>query len=251
MATAKRTAVRGTATSVRKNSIRTSKKDPHPQPLPTRGRGVERVSPLAPRPKGGPVAGTPSPMRTRLSAELQEHARRQFEETERYVTEIALDCGVDESVLRRLALREGWVRYVAPPRDLPPVAKLLAEVEALEAVPPVTLEQRIADIDRLHRATMSQFAEAEALRARTTPSAKDAERNAHTLSSLTETMRKLQGMRCATPVPGSMHDDATDMPADPDAFRDELARRIAAFMESRPDEDDAQDNPAAQTGDAP
>jgi hypothetical protein len=218
MATAKRTAVRGKRASARNKS-----KAKH---------------------KGGPVAGTPSPMRTRLSAELQAHARRQFEQTERPTTDIALDCGVDESVLRRMALREGWVRYVAPPRGLPPVAKLLAEVEVLETLPPVTPDERVAAIDRLHREAMSQLAEVEALRARTTPAAKDAERNAHTLSSLTETVRKLQGMRCALHVPGSTHDDDYDLPADPDEFRDELARRIRAFVASRTGPGDADGNSA-------
>lgn len=147
---------RGTGASVRRKSISSRvRKDPKPAFASLR-RGKH---------KGGPVAGTPSPMRTRLSAALQAHARRQFEETDRYVTDIALDCGVDESVLRRMALREGWERYVPPPRDLPPVAKLLAEVEALEAVPPVTPEERVAAIDRLHREAMSQLAEVEALRA--------------------------------------------------------------------------------------
>jgi hypothetical protein len=230
--------------------------------------------PPAAKRKGGPVPGTPSPMRTRLSPELQAHARRQFEETDRPTTHIALDCGVDESVLRRMAQREGWERYVPPPRDLPPVAKLLAEVEALERdrhpeeraqraskgdgqssgpsfegglrPPPQDDgegEERVAAIDRLHRAAMSQLAEVEALRARTTPAAKDAERNAHTLSSLTETIRKLQGMRCALHVPGSTHDDhAYDMPADLDEFRDELARRIRAFVASRTGTRDADGN---------
>ena len=233
MATAKRTAVRGTGASARNKSKA--------------------------KPKGGPVAGTPSPMRTRLSAELQAHARRQFEETDRYVTDIALDCGVDESVLRRMALREGWVRYAAPPRGLPPAAKLLAEVEVLETLPPVIPDERVAAIDRLHREAMSQLAEVEALRARTTPAAKDAERNAHTLSSLTETVRKLQGMRCAIHVPGSPHDDAQtyaqnhayDMPADPDAFRDELARRIDAFIASRANADDVADDAAASPDASP
>jgi hypothetical protein len=225
MANAKRTAVRGTAASARKK--------------------------YKAKPKGGPVAGTPSPMRTRLSAELQAHARRQFEQTDRYVTDIALDCGVDESVLRRMALREGWVRYVGPPRGLPPVAKLLAEVEALETLPPVTPDERVAAIDRLHREAMAQLAEVEALRARTTPAAKDAERNAHTLSSLTETVRKLQGMRCAIHLPGSTHDADYDLPADPDAFRDELARRIDAFIASRANTGNAGDDAAAAPDAAP
>jgi hypothetical protein len=72
-------------------------------------------------------------MRTRLTTELHDHARRQYEHSAQPVSHIALDVGVDESVIRRMAKREEWVRYVAAPRDLPPVAKLLAQVEELEA----------------------------------------------------------------------------------------------------------------------
>jgi hypothetical protein len=73
----------------------------------------------------------------------------------------------------------------------------------------------------------------------------DAERTARTLASLTETIHKLRCIRCGTPenkTDDEQPDD--DMPADIDAFRDALARRIEAFMESRTDaecgiEDDA------------
>ncbi|MDO9412289.1 MAG: hypothetical protein Q7T81_06910 [Pseudolabrys sp.] len=106
---------------------------PHPNPLPDGERGHSGTCRATPKRKGGPVIGTPSPMRTKLSPELQADARRRFEQTEEFGSSIAADCGVDESVIRRMALREGWVRFVAPPRDLPPMAKLLAEVEALEA----------------------------------------------------------------------------------------------------------------------
>ena len=78
------------------------------------------------------MPGTPSPTRTRMSPELQAHVRRLYEESDQPVCQIALDVGVNESVIRRMGPREGWVRYVAPPRDLPPVAKLLAQVEELE-----------------------------------------------------------------------------------------------------------------------
>ena len=67
-----------------------------------------------------------------MSPELQAHVRRLYEETDQPVCQIALDVGVNESVIRRMGPREGWVRYVAPPRDLPPVAKLLEQVEELE-----------------------------------------------------------------------------------------------------------------------
>jgi hypothetical protein len=58
----------------------------------------------------------------------------------------------------------------------------------------------------------------------------DAERIARTLSSLTETLQKLQRLECTVPQTGSYDDD---MPADIDEFRRELARRIDAFVASR------------------
>ena len=123
--------------SARQAPTRTLDKNPHPRPLPTarkreRGRGQDAAASAVKR-KGGPVPGTPSPMRTRLTPELHDYARRQYEHSAQPVSHIALDVGVDESVIRRMAKREEWVRYVAAPRDLPPVAKLLAQVEELEA----------------------------------------------------------------------------------------------------------------------
>ncbi len=140
LAQAQRAPARGKVKSVRGKSMRSSSKDPHPQPLPTRGRGGScrtvaakpKAPPKQPKHKGDPVPGTPSPMRTRMSPELQAHVRRLYEETDQPVCQIALDVGVNESVIRRMGPREGWVRYVAPPRDLPPVAKLLEQVEELE-----------------------------------------------------------------------------------------------------------------------
>jgi hypothetical protein len=70
----------------------------------------------------------------------------------------------------------------------------------------------------------------------------DAVRTAQTLSSLTETLQKLQRLRCAVPFSGS---DDDDMPADIDEFRNELARRIDAFVASRAEPRDASGDSAA------
>jgi hypothetical protein len=90
----------------------------------------------------------------------------------------------------------------------------------------------------MHRAVRAELATVEAMRARmkTTPeSPAEAERTARTLASLTDTMHTLQRMSCATP----QANDDDDMPADLDAFRDELARRIRAFVASRTGTGDA------------
>jgi len=62
----------------------------------------------------------------------------------------------------------------------------------------------------------------------------EAERMARTIATLTETLHRLQPMRCGTPenkTDGDPLDD--DMPDDIDEFRINLARRIEAFVASR------------------
>ena len=270
-----RTPACGDGASARPDLTRTSSEDPHPQPLPTarkreRGRG-EDAAPAEPQRKGGPVPGTPSPMRTRLTPELHDHARRKYETTEEYVTHIALDVGVDESVIRRMATREGWVRYVAPPRDLPPVAKLLAQVEELEEAvrapqhdeaalthsPPPTPDpspqgggeqkESVAapealtgggekdNIARFTQVVMAHLDEFEAMRRDGRLLPKHHLETARAISILTEAFNRLARLRAA--LPGTIHNDlaATDMPADLDAFREELAQRIEKFLASRTD----------------
>ncbi len=66
----------------------------------------------------------------------------------------------------------------------------------------------------------------------------DAERTARTLSIHAETLAKLRRHRLAAAAPaGADHDD--DLPADLDAFRIDLARRIDAFIASRTEPRDA------------
>lgn len=94
-------------------------------------------------------------------------------------------------------------------------------------------------IMRLHRAVLEELAVVEAMRAqlkREPQNPGDAERTARTLSNLTETLHKLQRLECTLPETERKDDD--DMPADIDEFRNELARRIRAFVESRAERGD-------------
>ena len=222
--------------------------------------------PTEPKPKGGPVAGTPSPMRTRMSPELQAHVQRLYEETDQPVCQIALDVGVNESVIRRMGPREGWVRFEAPPRDLPPVAKLLAEVEELagaskadgHANPPsfegglrpppqddgdsngATREDNLA---RFIRVVMAHLDEFEAVRRAGKLIAREHLPTARAISILTDAFNTLQRLRAAQP--GRNDDDNADryadrydvLPADLDAFREALTQRIESFLASRTDAD--------------
>lgn len=205
-----------------------------------------------PKSTGGPAPGTPSPIRTRMTPELQTHVRRLYEETDQPVCQIALDVDVNESVIRRMGRREGWVRYVAPPRDLPPVAKLLAQVEELEREPdPPSFEgglrplpqddggshggTRDDNIARFTQVVMAHLDEFEAMRRDGKLLPKHHLATARAISILTEAFNRLARLRAA--LPGTIHDDlaANDMPADLDAFREELAQRIEKFIASRTD----------------
>jgi len=91
---------------------------------------------------------------------------------------------------------------------------------------------------RLHRAVLEELRAVEAMRAKLKRNPVDAERTARTLSSLTETLQKLQRLQGTLPETELKDDD--DMPADIDEFRNELARRINAFVDSRTGGDDAE-----------
>ncbi len=112
------------------------------------------------------------------------------------------------------------------------------------AAPP---EQEAVDIDdqieRLLRLVSAEIGVYENLRAqlKAEPQGqREALKTAHNLGSLTSTLDTLRRMRAGQTAIGS-HDeyDDDDIPADIDAFREALARRIEAFMASRPDEGDA------------
>jgi len=93
-------------------------------------------------------------------------------------------------------------------------------------------------IMRLHHAVLEELGAVEAMRAKKPQNPADAERTARTLSSLTETLQKLQRLQCTLPEIELKDDD--DMPADIDEFRNELARRINAFVDSRTGRDDVE-----------
>ena len=239
MTKTERALARGKAASADQDTTQASSGDPQ-------SPGTDSP-PAAAKRKGGPVPGTPSPMRTRMTPELLAHVKRLYEETDQHVCATALDCGVDESTIRRLALREGWVRYVAPPRDLPPVATLLAQVEALEEDRqqgnPPSFEGGLRpppqddgdNIERFIRVVMAHLDEFEAVRRAGKLIAREHLPTARAISILTEAFNKLQRLRAAQP--GTIHDDLAnaDMPADLDAFREALAQRIENFLASRTD----------------
>jgi hypothetical protein len=77
-------------------------------------------------------ARPPLSRRYSYTPELLASGRHRYERSEETITSIAVDFGIHKTTLQRMARRLGWVRYVAPVRDLPAAARLLAETEALE-----------------------------------------------------------------------------------------------------------------------
>jgi len=92
-------------------------------------------------------------------------------------------------------------------------------------------------VARLRRAVLNELTVVESLRERLKNEPQSrvaAERTARTLSTLTDTLQKLQRLQCAVPANGPDY----DIPADIDEFRRDLARRIDAFVASRADSGD-------------
>jgi hypothetical protein len=235
-------------------------------PLGPRFRGDERgCKSAAPRRQAASAkkdkGGRPPKYYT---PEFLAEARRRVERTPESMTSIAGKFGMHHSVLSRLIKSQRWVRPEGSlrRRGLSPVMRLAAAADALvmasagEAPHPDPLAaggekgrtesaapaaQDLAAIDRLEQAVLRELATVETMRAslgKEPLRPMDAERTARTLSVLAETLSKLRRQRlAAAPQAGSDHDN--DMPADIDAFRLDLARRIEAFLASRPDEGDA------------
>jgi hypothetical protein len=232
---------RGRATQATQNPRKTASKTVRKTTLKTASEPAEQT-------------GLANLSRCRVYApELLAYARQRFEQTEDTVADIAVDLGVHENTLRKVARRESWIRYVRQPKTLPPAIKLLAEVEALDLHPEVpdhgegdsalpasaggegTIPPLADTIARLHRVVLDELAALESLRAQLNRAPRGFAGTARTLSILTETLQKLQRLQ---PGPANTGPDDADIPADIDEFRNELARRIDAFVMQRTDAGD-------------
>jgi len=243
-----------TRTSARRASLRAKKKSvPHPKP-PQKPHGNSLV----------------------FSAELLADGKRRYETTLESLDSIALDFNACRTTIRNIAKREGWVRYVPPPRGLSNAARLAAQAEMLSeqalaeealtsagatgtpglsptaraetmAAPPLPDWNMRERIETLREAFDAEIAAVRALRAslKDVPhSPETAGRISHTLASLTATLERLHRLEIGAPRPHGA-DAYDDMPADIDEFRERLARRIRAFVASRREPDPAAGNPAA------
>lgn len=214
----------------------------------------------------------------RYTAKLIAAIKHAYEETDRPVDLIATDFDVSSRNIQRLVVTEQWnSRRVRKhkPRDVPVALELLAQAQALAAASPAPAaihQPETADLgpspSRLGAARLAPQDDgdgsdvavvdhsappsaADLLQARVRQEIEalgdgggarhgfriaDAERRARTLATLTQTLYSLQRLRDGT---ASAAEDHYDLPVDADAFRDELARRIDAFIKSRSEGGDA------------
>jgi hypothetical protein len=155
--------------------------------------------------------------RVKFSPELEARGRYLFEETDRSLSDIAFELGIHKCTVPIVAKRRGWKRHVPPPRDVSPATRILVETESLErqreAAQPGSCVPDSADgesgndlVARLRCAVLNELAVVESLRDRlkNEPQSRIAsERTARTLSTLTDTLQKLQRLQCAAPDNGS------------------------------------------------
>lgn len=241
--------------------------------VPSRARRTAQKTKPAEAPvkkKRGPKKGATLPYSVICTPEVIAECRRRYEQTPEPLASIGLAFGLSYAMVWRLGRDNDWVRFKPAPVALPEAARLEAEVEALEkqfdaqqgdsAAGTATPAAGEAPGNPLPGAIESALKTTEALlaklkaqqqRAAHAPAEGNGDaRAASTLSSLTNTLARLQRMRAGAAPSGDGYFYDDEMPADIDAFRDELARQIEVFLESREGEEDAEPHSGGD-GEAP
>ncbi len=218
--------------------------------------------------------------RIEFTPRLTAHIRQRYEEAGDSPEVIARSVGVAKGTIQRLVREQGWTPAEQGPRDLSRAEQLAAEAKALaassgeaplvptpspspqgggvqRAAPPEqdgAPEQEAVDIDqqieRLLRLVSAEIGVYETMRGQLKgepQGQREALKTAHNLGSLTSTLDTLRRMRAGQTVMASHDDTDDDIPTDIDELREALARRIEAFMASRPDDGDAAGNEPART----
>jgi hypothetical protein len=179
------------------------------------------------------------PAHRRYTPELLASGRVRYEQTSESVAAIAADFDVLPGSFRRMARKFNWVRFGTGMRHLPEAARLEAEAQALEDLlmpqpePEPEPDTPLSALDRLERAVLAEISSVELMRKRIGLLPKrgsDAVRTARTLSSLTDTLNKLQRMRCvAEGAPAAAPAEEKSTAEEIEEFRAELARRIESL----------------------
>jgi hypothetical protein len=131
---AKRTRVRTPACA--KKPVRAAK--------PVRAKRTRARKASARKPRNAKPVRAIESRRIQMTPALYDNVRYRFEHTSEGLASMAADLGCTPETVRNIAMREGWVRYRPPARDLSPAARLAAQVEAMTAAlhPPLEGEGR-------------------------------------------------------------------------------------------------------------
>jgi hypothetical protein len=185
------------------------------------------------------------PPRIDITPEAAAAARELYERTLTPVSEICARMGVSRSVLYARAKEWNWQgrRYSAGDEGLHDVSENVAEARSAEAAATgaSTDERRAALYLRALRAAEVEMTVIEhSLRVLDPKTEAQSERAARTTATLNRSLREI--IAIATPDAAHADDSAQDqIPRDLDALRDELARRINAFVDARRADGDAGD----------
>lgn len=185
------------------------------------------------------------PPRIEITPEAAAAARELYERTLTPVSEICARLGVSRSVLYARAKEWKWQgrRYSAGDEGLDVVSETVAEAPPVEAAAEKasTDERRAALYLRALRAAEAEMTVIEqSLRVLDPKTEAQSERAARTTATLNRSLREI--IAIATPDDAHADDPAQEqIPRDLDSLRDELARRINAFVDARRDDGDAGD----------
>lgn len=211
----------------------------------------------------------------RYTEKLLATLRNRYENTDQTILSIAAEFDIGSRNLQRLVTKHRWAKRSKRVRDVPRAQRLLEEAKALAAdlppperersdcqrirpawagpIPreetptptlPLSGEGSLSAIDRIEALVVKEIEAEETVRKLFRGKrrvATTSERNARTLATLTQTLHALQRLRAGSlPEQETLTDD--DTPHDIDEFRRDLARRIDAFVASRTDAGDADEN---------
>lgn len=179
-----------------------------------------------------------------IAPELLAEARRLYEQTLAPVADITAMLGITKDPFYAIVRREGWrhrrarvatfefvkalggAAVLTPPAEQPRAP--------LVAANPLLPEQRLALAERLMTGTEEALDAIKRVTAQINPNnPAEADASARSLANISRALREIAALTKTDEV--TPPDDADDdpVPRDIDEFRNELARRIRGFIESR------------------
>jgi hypothetical protein len=180
--------------------------------------------------------------RIEIAPALVAKAQHLFEQTLTPKKDIAAKLGISPDTLRRRVREWRWKRRPkrARPAHVPPAAHgAAADGVRTEHDDPLSAERRTALATRIMTFVEREMADLELAKAKADPSdLATFDSNRRAFAGIMSTLRELTALHQPEAVdpPDEASDDA--IPRDIDEFREELARRINAFVDSQQDRAD-------------